>query len=76
MYALDTQITQTSDVYQLAAVFWLVVNMEHPSGVLTRDDWHGLDRLFDPIFTAIQHDPANRQQNGTEFNTAIEEAII
>jgi len=69
------EVVRASDVYQLAAVFWYVVTGRHPSGTLSRADWRGPDWLFDPIFAALQHNIANRPQDGGAFEAAIDQAV-
>jgi len=68
-------ITMASDVYQLAAVFWLVVTFRHPSGILTKADWQGPDNIFQPLHDALQHHPHRRPQNGQEFAESIINSI-
>ena len=46
---LPEEITFASDVFQLAAVFWWVVNRRHPSGILSREDWIGAESLYEPV---------------------------
>ncbi|MDP1773621.1 MAG: protein kinase [Methylobacter sp.] len=68
-------IDKSSDVFQLAAVFWFIVNKTHPTGVLTRNDWHGPEHLFEPIFKALHYDRKIRPKDGLEFSKQIENAI-
>ncbi|MBO6528396.1 protein kinase [Erythrobacter sp.] len=70
------QIDAASDVFQLASVFWFVVNRSHPTGVLSRDDWCGPEALFEPIFRALHHQSAVRPANGKAFAGQIDAAII
>lgn len=69
-------INAASDVFQLASVFWLVVNRSHPTGVLERGDWGGPDPLFDPVFRALHYNPATRPIDGSAFAAQIEAAIL
>ena len=69
-------ICAASDVFQLAAVFWYAVTGRHPTGVVTRDDWSGPDRLFGPIYRALQHDLERRPRNGSEFYEEIAAALM
>ncbi len=73
---INEDITTASDVYQLAAVFWLVVNNRHPTGIITKDDWNGPEKLFSTLIDALQHDPGRRPQNGKDFAAAISESIL
>ncbi|WP_230482666.1 protein kinase domain-containing protein [Sphingomonas sp. Leaf21] len=72
----DDQIDAASDVFQLASVFWFVVNRSHPTGILSRDDWTGPEALFDPIFRALHHRAATRPADGKAFADQIEAAIV
>lgn len=72
----NDQIDAASDVFQLASVFWFVVNRSHPTGVLSRDDWSGPEALFDPIFRALHHQSAIRPADGLAFAGEIDAAII
>src|SRR5438874_6622958 len=56
------EISSASDVFQLAAVFWWVVTRRHPSGILTREDWTGAERLFGPVSKALQHSLSRRYE--------------
>ena len=68
-------ICSASDIFQLAAVFWWVVTRRHPSGILTRDDWTGADKLYIPVSTALQHSLTRRYAKASEFKTAVLLAI-
>jgi serine/threonine protein kinase len=72
---LQDEISSASDVFQLAAVFWWVVTRRHPSGILTRDDWTGAEKLFGPISTALQHSLNRRYQSAKQFCDAVTNAI-
>jgi len=72
----DDDIDKSSDVFQLAAVFWFVVNKTHPTGVLTKNDWQGPEKLFDPIFKALHYDKKIRPKDGEAFSKQIEDAIF
>ncbi len=72
---LDDAINYSSDIFQLASVFWWVVNRRHPSGILIREDWKGLDSLFAPIHTALQHSQDRRYKTADEFSNAVVDAI-
>lgn len=70
-----SKIWKASDVFQLAAVFWYVVNNRHPSGILRKDDWRGLSLVCDVIRQALDHCPKRRFQDGLEFYDALVQAI-
>ena len=68
-------ICAASDVFQLAAVFWYVATGRQPSGVVTRDDWTGPDKLFNCLYRSLYHDLTKRPQNGVVFVTKLEDAL-
>lgn len=72
---LQESISAASDVFQLAAVFWWVVTRRHPSGILTREDWTGAERLYGPISTGLQHSLSRRYQGAKQFSEAVIAAI-
>ncbi len=73
---IDDEIDKSSDVFQLASIFWLIVNKKHPTGILKLDDWTGPKNLFEPIFNALHNDKNIRPKNGQEFADNIEAAIV
>ncbi len=73
---IDDAIDKSSDVFQLASIFWMIVNSKHPTGVLKKEDWNGPEKLFEPIFKALHNNKGIRPRNGEEFANQIEEAII
>ena len=72
---LPDEIGFASDIFQLAAVFWWVVNRRHPTGILVRADWGGIGELFEPISKALQHSMNRRFANANEFGTAVRSAF-
>lgn len=72
---LPVEISFASDVFQLAAVFWWVVNRRHPSGILVREDWIGAESLYDPVSKGLQHSTARRFETAKDFGAAVVEAI-
>lgn len=69
-------IDQTSDVYQLASVFWYATCGRHPTGIVRDTDWRGPAELFPVIERALLHSNKNRFQTSAEFSVALEAAII
>jgi serine/threonine protein kinase len=69
-------INAASDVFQLASVFWYVVNGTHPTGVLTRADWTGPDSLFEPIYKGLHYSTDVRPRNGDDFADQLDAAIM
>ena len=70
------EITQASDVFQLASVFWFAVTKRHPTGIVTASDWPGPPKVFDVLESALSHDPQYRPKDGREFHERIEEALF
>ena len=70
------RINPASDVFQLASVFWYVVNRTHPTGVITRDDWTGPESLFEPIYKGLHYNTAVRPRDGNEFADQLDAAIM
>jgi serine/threonine-protein kinase len=70
------KITETSDVFQLASVFWYVACGRHPTGIVQETDWKGPSEIFTVIQRALLHNSANRFKTSTEFFNALESVII
>lgn len=68
---LKESITVASDLFQLAAVFWWVVTRRHPSGILRKADWYGVDRLFEPLEKALEHSATRRYSAISDFQRDI-----
>lgn len=71
----DRLENRCSDVFQLGAIFWIVINGHHPTGVVSKDDWHGPENLFDPVWQALQWEAQRRFPDGISFRDAITSAI-
>lgn len=71
----EGDINAASDVFQLAAIFWYVATGRHPSGILTKCDWTGPEKLFRLLHRSLFHDGTKRPQDGHEFFTDLEEAL-
>ena len=69
-------IGQTSDVFQLASVFWYATCGRHPTGIVRDTDWRGPMELFPIMERALLHNCQNRFQTSAEFSDALEAAII
>lgn len=69
-------ICQTSDVFQLASVFWYATCGRHPTGIVCDTDWHGPVELYPIMERALLHNSQNRFQTSAEFRDALEAAII
>lgn len=72
---IDEVISEDSDVFQLASVFWYVVNGRHPTGILKETDWAGPRKLFAVMEQALLHCREKRPKNGDEFLKGLEEAL-
>jgi|TARA_R110000851_G_scaffold196255_4_gene347151 serine/threonine-protein kinase len=69
-------IGQTSDVFQLASVFWYATCGRHPTGIVRHTDWGGPTELYPVMEKALLHNNKNRYQTSAEFSAALEAAII
>jgi serine/threonine protein kinase len=69
-------IGQTSDVFQLASVFWYATCGRHPTGIVRDTDWRGPAELYPVMERALLHNNQNRYQTSAEFSAALEAAII
>lgn len=69
-------ISQTSDVFQLASVFWYATCGRHPTGIVRDTDWRGPAELYPVMEKALLHNNQNRYQTSAEFSAALEAAII
>lgn len=70
-----SKINKASDVYQLASVFWYIVNKRHPSGISKPNDWGGMSGLCNVVRKALDYCPNRRFQTGAEFHEALVNAI-
>ena len=70
------EITQASDVFQLASVFWFAATKRHPTGIVKAGDWPGPPKVFEVLKSALSHDPQYRPKDGHEFHKRIEEALF
>ena len=70
------EITQASDVFQLASVFWFATTRRHPTGIVKANDWRGPLEMFKVLESALSHDPQSRPKDGREFHERIEEALF
>ena len=65
-----------SDVFQLAAVFWFVINKTIPVGIVDKNDWKSPDIKFrDLLLRSLQHESSKRPQDGNEFFKELERII-
>ncbi|WP_430520189.1 protein kinase domain-containing protein, partial [Aliivibrio sp.] len=72
---IRSKISKCSDVFQLASIFWFVVNKHHPSGILRDSHWKGRKDIFPICAKALQHDPRERYQDGASLYDAFDKAV-
>ncbi|MEB4801788.1 protein kinase family protein [Acinetobacter soli] len=65
-----------SDIYQMCAIFWFIINRKHPSGILTEQDFSGPTKLFEPIFRGLQHESTRRYNSTNDFVETFKIAIL
>lgn len=70
------EITQASDVFQLASVFWFAATKRHPTGIVKMNDWPGPPEMFEVLEAALSHDPRYRPKDGREFHDRIKSALF
>ena len=70
-------ISTYSDVYQLSAIFWLIINRKYPLGIISEQDWKGeVNGLFKVLYSSLHNNCEKRPKNGKEFYKLITEATI
>lgn len=70
------EIDCKSDIYQMCAIFWFIINRKHPSGILTYDDFDGPKEIFDILEKGLQHDTSRRYSSTDEFYQTLRQAIL
>ena len=60
----------------MCAIFWFIVNRKHPSGILTKDDFSGPEKLFNPIIKGLQHEGNRRYDSTNQFLETFKNAIL
>jgi serine/threonine-protein kinase len=70
-----SKIGKASDVFQMASVFWFIVNKRHPSGIIEESDWSGPSELFPVLKRALEHCPKRRTLDGGAFFEQLAEAL-
>ena len=69
--SLYAKIGKASDVFQMASVFWFIVNRRHPSGIIEEGDWRGTPVLFPVMRRALEHCPKRRTLDGGQFHEEL-----
>lgn len=68
MYDPSVGIIPASDVFQLSAVFWYVVNKRYPLGIVTKEDWLNEDeKTCELLLRSLSFNHKQRPQNGQEL---------
>ena len=76
LYDKTVEIVPASDVFQMAAIFWFVVNNRFPLGIVTHKDWKSEDKdieICNVLLSGLQHGVEARIQCGSDFHKDIEE---
>ena len=71
------RIDKSSDVFQLAAVFWYVITGRHPTGTVTSKDWKLKEKtaLFNFLQKCLHHHKPSRPKDGKEFLEELQIAL-
>lgn len=72
----NDEVSIKSDIFQLCSIFWFVVTGRHPTGVITKEDWTGPEKIFDPIFRSLSHNPIKRPSDANELLNLLNEAAL
>ena len=75
----STNIDESSDVYQLCAVFWLVLTGWYPLGQIKCNDYNcdGKNRLlFEKLLLALSYNKNKRPRNGSELLEIMHQVTI
>lgn len=76
LYNKSIDITPASDVFQMAAIFWFVVNARFPLGIVTNNDWGSDDlEICNVLLLGLQHNSEARIQSGTDLHNDIENVV-
>ena len=69
MYDVNQKIIPASDVFQLASVFWFVINGKYPQGIVCEEDWSNKRDMetCKLLLKSLSFNAVKRPQNGTEF---------
>lgn len=70
------EIIPASDVFQLAAIFWYVVNQRFPFGIVEDDDWSTDDtETCHVLLKCLSNNGKKRIQNGEELYLALSAVV-
>ena len=74
-YFANDEIGTFSDVFQICAVFALVLTHKHPGGIISEDDTlNTTPPIRDLIFRSMSNDKAKRPQDGAELTMQFNKA--
>ena len=76
LYDKSIEIVPASDVFQMSAIFWFVVNSKYPLGILTSKDWRSEDSdICNALLLGLQHNTEERIQCGADLHKKIESIV-
>lgn len=76
IYNSSVCIVPASDVFQLSAVFWFVVTLKYPLGIVTADDWESDDvEIGKVILSGLTHNTDKRLHNGNELYHKLKSVV-
>ena len=76
LYDKSINIIPASDVFQMSAIFWFVVNARFPLGIVTIKDWKSDELgICNVLLLGLQYDAASRIQNGADLHENIEYVV-
>ena len=76
LYDKSIEIVPASDVFQMSAIFWFVVNSKYPLGIVTSKDWRSEDSdICNVLLLGLQHNTKERIQCGADLHRNIEGII-
>lgn len=76
IYNKDEKIISSSDVFQLAAIFWFVGTNRFPLGIVSEVDWKNDDlEICKVILKGLSHDYRCRQNDGKELHMELEKVV-
>lgn len=68
LYLETEEIKESSDVFQLVAVFWYVGTGRYPLGIVTLEDWHNDDKtICNTLLKGLSHNSDKRPKDGSEL---------
>ena len=69
LYDKTVEIVPASDVFQMAAIFWFVVNNRFPLGIVTDKDWKSQDiEICNVLLLGLQHSARGKNTMWIRFS--------